>query len=58
VNSSVSANIKNVFFSGFMPTADDGLLTYTVPVVDQSPMWFYCSQGKHCQDGMVGVINP
>jgi hypothetical protein len=21
-------------------------------------MWFYCTQAKHCQDGMVGVINP
>jgi hypothetical protein len=21
-------------------------------------MWFYCAQGTHCANGMVGVINP
>lgn len=48
----------NAFYSGFFPTADEGALTYTIPVVDQQPMWFYCSQGPHCQMGMVGVVNP
>ncbi|KAF2673389.1 Cupredoxin [Microthyrium microscopicum] len=46
------------FFSGFMPTEAQGQITYTVPVRDTQPMWFYCPQGRHCQDGMVGVINP
>jgi hypothetical protein len=58
VNANTDPKTRNVFYSGYMPTADDGLLTYTVPVVDKSPMWFYCSQQKHCQTGMVGVINP
>jgi hypothetical protein len=48
----------NAFYSGFFPTAAEGSLTYTIPVVDQQPMWFYCSQGPHCQMGMVGVVNP
>lgn len=49
---------SNAFYSGFFPTAAEGSLTYTIPVVDQQPMWFYCSQGPHCQMGMVGVVNP
>jgi plastocyanin len=48
---------SNAFFTGFMPTAADGSLTYTIPVIDDQPVWFYCTQGKHCQAGMVGVIN-
>ncbi|KAL8801805.1 MAG: hypothetical protein Q9182_004212 [Xanthomendoza sp. 2 TL-2023] len=27
-------------------------------VNDTKPIWYYCSQGDHCQNGMVGVINP
>ena len=48
------------FFSGFMPVkpTDKMMPSYTVMVKDASkPMWFYCAQGKHCQAGMVGVIN-
>ncbi|KAF2396439.1 Cupredoxin [Trichodelitschia bisporula] len=48
----------NAFFSGFMPTNAEGQLTYTLPIKDTNPIWFYCSQARHCQDGMVGVINP
>jgi hypothetical protein len=48
----------NAFFSGFMPTDKQGQLTYTIPIRDTNPIWFYCSQARHCQDGMVGVINP
>ena len=32
--------------------------TFTITVNGTSPEWFYCSQGKHCQTGMVFVINP
>ncbi|MCJ1469749.1 hypothetical protein MMC07_008391 [Pseudocyphellaria aurata] len=48
------------FFSGFMPVqaGDTTLPTYTIVVNDTKPIWYYCSQGDHCQDGMVGVINP
>lgn len=31
--------------------------TYTVMVSAKTPLWFYCSQGKHCQNGMVMVVN-
>ncbi|MCJ1335636.1 hypothetical protein MMC09_000908 [Bachmanniomyces sp. S44760] len=48
------------FFSGFMPVAADAAMmpTFTIPITDTKPHWFYCSQAKHCQAGMVGVINP
>jgi hypothetical protein len=49
---------SNAFFSGFMPTNADGSITYTIAVTDTQAQWFYCTQGKHCQAGMVGVINP
>jgi len=54
------ANKSDAFFSGFMPTANasrSSVLTYTIRVKDTKPMWYYCSQGKHCQAGMVGAIN-
>jgi hypothetical protein len=56
------ANKTDAFYSGFMPTnatfgTTSNVLTYTIHVKDEKPMWFYCSQGKHCQAGMVGAIN-
>lgn len=57
----IMSNKTNAFFSGFMPTAaaanTSQLLTYTIRVPDDKPIWFYCSQAKHCQAGMVGAIN-
>ncbi|MCJ1361962.1 hypothetical protein MMC16_001063 [Acarospora aff. strigata] len=46
-------------FSGFMPVAAGAseMPVYTIMVNDTKPIWFYCSQGQHCQAGMVGVIN-
>jgi len=42
-----------------MDTAAVSNRTFTYEVKNASqPAWFYCSQGKHCQAGMVGVINP
>jgi hypothetical protein len=54
--------MTTAFFSGFMPTnasavSANNLLTYTIRVMDSKPVWFYCSQAKHCQGGMVGAIN-
>lgn len=31
---------------------------FTIDVNSTAPIWFYCATGKHCQGGMVGVINP
>lgn len=46
-------------FSGFMPVkaTDTMAPVYTIQVTSTTPMWLYCSQGKHCQAGMVMVIN-
>lgn len=56
------APMNNGFWSGFVPTMDTqntANWTYTYEVTNASaPIWFYCTQGKHCQEGMVGVINP
>ncbi|KAF3188978.1 hypothetical protein TWF106_000968 [Orbilia oligospora] len=48
------------FFSGFMPVAESAevMPTFTIRVENDKPIWFYCSQGRHCQAGMVGAINP
>ncbi|USP80265.1 uncharacterized protein yc1106_07539 [Curvularia clavata] len=58
----VMPNKTDAFFSGFMPTnasftAKNQVMTYTIRVTDTKPIWYYCSQGKHCQAGMVGAIN-
>ncbi|KAF1357749.1 Cupredoxin [Lizonia empirigonia] len=56
------APMNNGFWSGFVPTTDTQNVanwTFTYEVTNASaPVWFYCTQGKHCQSGMVGVINP
>jgi len=48
------------FDSGFMPvdpTAPEFPI-WTLNVTDDTkPIWFYCKQGNHCQQGMVGSIN-
>jgi len=49
---------SNSFFTGFMPTSPQGNPVYTINVASTDPVWFFCSQGDHCQAGMVGVINP
>ncbi|CAN9461043.1 unnamed protein product [Alternaria alternata] len=33
-------------------------LMFMVPITDNQPMYIYCSQAQHCQQGMVMVINP
>lgn len=46
------------FYSGFMPTSSGPAnKTFTITVNNTTPIWFYCGQGKHCESGMVGVIN-
>jgi len=50
------------FWSGYVPTTNDtaaATTTFMYTVQNASaPVWFYCTQAKHCQGGMVGVINP
>ncbi|KAI0399221.1 hypothetical protein F4802DRAFT_590632 [Xylaria palmicola] len=48
-------------FSGYMnvaASAATGMIpVYTMEVKNTNPLWLYCSQGKHCQAGMVLVVN-
>lgn len=57
---SVMSNVTG-FHSGFMPAAAGAasgtIPTYTVQINNTTPVWVYCAQGKHCQAGMVMVIN-
>lgn len=59
-NASASASARGVF-SSFQPAAasrEKGMIpVFTVMVNDTKPMWLFCSQGPHCQKGMVMVIN-
>ena len=49
------------FHSGFLPaaaSAAQGMFpTYTIQINASTPLWLYCAQGKHCEGGMVMVIN-
>ncbi|KAI9773897.1 MAG: hypothetical protein M1840_006123 [Geoglossum simile] len=46
-------------FSGFQPVQSGvGTQGWTLRINDTSSIWLYCSQGKHCQNGMSMVINP
>jgi plastocyanin len=58
---SAAAAAQKGFFSGYMDVkasqGQDLIPTYTVQIADSKPVWAYCSQGKHCQSGMVMVIN-
>lgn len=53
---------SNGFDSGFMPVSSSNTngpfpaAQYTVQ--DMNPVWVYCKQGNHCQQGMVFAINP
>jgi len=50
------------FDSGFVPVADTNtngpfpVAQFTVQ--DTNPVWVFCRQGNHCQQGMVFAINP
>jgi len=53
------APLANGFYSGYLDSnSGESETTFVVTVNDTNPIWFYCSQGNHCQNGMVGVINP
>ncbi|KAK9442960.1 uncharacterized protein G6M90_00g089920 [Metarhizium brunneum] len=48
------------FFSGVMRTSGNGEndQVFQVMVNNTNPMAFYCTVASHCQNGMVGVVNP
>jgi len=43
--------------SGFVPVASSTPIV-ELRVNDTLPMWLFCQQAKHCNNGMVMVINP
>ncbi|KAF2187482.1 Cupredoxin [Zopfia rhizophila CBS 207.26] len=51
--------MDNGFWSGYIPSSLNAAEeSFMIEVTNTSkPIWFYCTQGKHCQQGMVGVIN-
>ncbi|TVY47029.1 putative GPI-anchored cupredoxin [Lachnellula occidentalis] len=52
------APAANAFFSGLIDGTDAGNTTYIINVTSTDPIWYYCSAKKHCQNGMLGVVNP
>ncbi|THH19492.1 hypothetical protein EUX98_g8768 [Antrodiella citrinella] len=49
------------FDSGFVPVADTDTGPFTAAnftVKDLNPVWVYCRQTGHCEQGMVFAINP
>ncbi|KAI0094082.1 hypothetical protein BDY19DRAFT_989588 [Irpex rosettiformis] len=51
----------NGFDSGFIPVADNDTGPFPAAqfiVEDTNPVWVYCRQANHCQQGMVFAINP
>ncbi|TWU74622.1 hypothetical protein ED733_002106 [Metarhizium rileyi] len=48
------------FFSGVIKASGNvaNKEVFQVTVNDTDPMAFYCTVGSHCQNGMVGVVNP
>jgi len=49
------------FDSGFVPVADSvtsGFPVAQLTVTDTNPVWVYCRQANHCQQGMVFAVNP
>ncbi|KAF2004163.1 Cupredoxin, partial [Amniculicola lignicola CBS 123094] len=54
---------NNALFSDFQPNnmvhaRAGNMPTFSVPIQDSNPVYIYCSQAQHCQQGMVMVINP
>ncbi|OAA58709.1 extracellular serine-rich protein [Cordyceps fumosorosea ARSEF 2679] len=49
---------EELFYSGFMPTTEgEAASTFMVTVNSTDPMYLYCSSAKHCQGGMVAIVN-
>jgi len=57
-NTTVTPNIVGIS-SGFVPVANGStdLPTWSFSVTDTTPLWFFCLQANHCQQGMVFSIN-
>ncbi|KAM0271621.1 hypothetical protein ACHAQH_009048 [Verticillium albo-atrum] len=50
--------LENGFSSGLIPAANSPSgISFDIIVNDTKPIWFYCAQGQHCKNGMVGSVN-
>jgi plastocyanin len=53
--------LQGGIFSGFNFATQNGTArnVFSFQVLTKEPFWYYCSQtvGRHCQMGMVGVVN-
>lgn len=56
----VNPSVQGIF-SSYQPVAASAsqkeIPVFTIMVNDTKPMWFFCSQGPHCEKGMVMVVN-
>ncbi|KAJ3494493.1 hypothetical protein NLG97_g4044 [Lecanicillium saksenae] len=56
----VNPSVEGIF-SSYMPVAASSsqkeIPVFTIMVNDTKPMWFFCSQGPHCEKGMSMVVN-
>jgi plastocyanin len=53
--------LPNGFDSGFVPVAANvtsGFTTAELTVQNTNPIWVYCQQTGHCEQGMVFAVNP
>jgi len=57
-NTTVTPNIVGIS-SGFVPVQanSSSLPTWSFSLTDTNPLWFFCLQANHCQQGMVFSIN-
>jgi plastocyanin len=44
--------------TGFLPPKGNDTPIVELHINDTKPMWLFCQQAKHCNNGMVMVINP
>ncbi|KAH9989073.1 Cupredoxin, partial [Russula compacta] len=51
--------MANGLDSNFQPVAPNAsnVPSFTVPVNATTPLWFFCKQTGHCEQGMVFAIN-
>ncbi|KAE9395852.1 hypothetical protein BT96DRAFT_942156 [Gymnopus androsaceus JB14] len=59
--SSPCSPLAGGFDSGFVPVeanATSGFQTAELTIQNTDPVWVYCRQTGHCEDGMVFAVNP
>lgn len=52
-SSPCSSSGSSEIYSGMMSSG-----SFSIKINSTDPIWYFCSYSHHCQEGMVGVINP